>query len=289
MRSVMAGLWGMLALIALQSASSAQESCAPDALGVSRIAEIDAKGAPWFGTPRGDPDFLAPGEVVLTFDDGPMAKYTRPILAALAAQCTKATFFMLGEMAAEYPEVVKDIAEQGHTIGTHTWSHANLRRLGVERATVEIESAFTTVEKAATQPIAPFFRFPYLSESDAVATYLKDRNVAIFAVDVDSFDWRTHDAKSVIRRVMSGLQQRGKGIILFHDIHPSTVGALPELLAQLKAKGFKIVHLRPREPVKTLAFEPPAKSATQHARRRGHAARRHAYQGTFPGIPAVSW
>src|SRR5262249_16326396 len=157
-----------------------------------------------------DPDFLAPGEVVLTFDDGPMAKYTRPILAALAAQCTKATFFLLGEMAAEYPDVVREIAGQGHSIGTHTWSHATLKRVRKERAEVEIEATFAAVEKAATQPIAPFFRFPYLSESNAIISYLKDRNVAMFAIDVDSFDWRTRDPKRVIRTVMAGLEKRGK-------------------------------------------------------------------------------
>ena len=269
MRTVTAIVLGAWVLVALASASRAQQSCTSDALGVSRTLEIDATGGPWFGTPHGDPDLLGPGEVVLTFDDGPMAKYTRPILAALAAQCTKATFFMLGEMAAEYPDVVREIAEQGHSIGTHTWSHANLRRLTKERAEVEIEATFAAVEKAAAQPIAPFFRFPYLSESDAVISHLKDRNVAMFAIDVDSFDWRTRDPKRVIRTVMAGLEKRGKGIILFHDIHASTMGALPQLLALLKAKGFKVVHLRPHDAVKTLSgFEPPSKAATHHARHR---------------------
>ena len=153
--------------IRADAAAAAENACPPNTLGVSRTVEIDTTGGPWFGSPRGDKDFLAPGEVVLTFDDGPTPRYSRTILAALAAQCTKATFFMLGEMAAEYPALVKEIATLGHTIGTHTWSHPNLKRLSDEQARAQIESAFTVIEKAAEQPIAPFFRYPYLSETNS--------------------------------------------------------------------------------------------------------------------------
>ena len=120
-------LFAAFGLFALTHRVGAETACPPGALGVSRIIEIDTTGGPWFGTPRGDPTFLAPGEVVLTFDDGPTPKYTRPILSALAAHCTKATFFMLGEMAAEYPDLVKEVAAQGHTIGGHTWGLSPLQ------------------------------------------------------------------------------------------------------------------------------------------------------------------
>ena len=235
-----------------------------------RTVEIDTTGGPWFGTPRGDPAFLASGEVVLTFDDGPTPKYTRPILAALAVQCTKAIFFMLGEMAAEYPDLVKEIAALGHTVGAHTWSHPNLKRLSDEQARTQIESAFKVIEKAAGQPIAPFFRYPFLSESEPAIAYLKSRDVAQFAIDIDFFDWRTRNPQSVIARVMAGLERRGRGIILLHDIHASTVGALPQLLSMLKEKGYRIVHLRPKDPIHTLAeYQPPAKAATHEVRPRG--------------------
>src|SRR5262249_62175365 len=121
-------VWGLGAVLAIGPARGADTTCAPGTLGVARVAEIDTKAGPWFGTPQGDPEFLRPGEVVLTFDDGPLPKYTQPILAALAAECTKATFFVLGEMAAEFPEMVQETAAAGHTIGTHTWSHPNLKR-----------------------------------------------------------------------------------------------------------------------------------------------------------------
>ncbi len=264
MRITLAGLCAACALLAGMPRPSAEQVCAGDTLGVSRVAEIDTTGGPWFGTPQGDPSFLATGEVVLTFDDGPVPKYTRPILAALAAQCVKATFFVVGEMVAEYPDVVKEIAEQGHTIGTHTWTHANLKRLSDEKAQAQIEATFTAAEKAAGQPIAPFFRYPFLSDSESVVAYLKSRNVAQFAIDIDSFDWRTGDPKSVIRRVMAGLERRGRGIVLFHDIHASTMRALPELLSLLKAKGFKIVHMRARTAIQTLAGAQPPVKETKH-------------------------
>jgi peptidoglycan-N-acetylglucosamine deacetylase len=264
MRLVVAWLCAVGMAFAILPLAAAEEVCSPGSLGVSRIAEIDATGGPWFGEPHGDRDFLAAGEVVLTFDDGPAPIYTRPILAALAAQCTKATFFALGEMAAEHAEVAKEIVAQGHTIGAHTWSHANLGRLSEDRAKVEIEAGFDLVEKAVGQPIAPFFRFPYLNDTPATVEYLRSRNVALFAIDIDSLDWRTHDPRSVIRRVMGGLERRGKGIILFHDIHRSTALALPELLSLLKSKGYRIVHLRPKATLQTLAQYLPSSSEPAH-------------------------
>jgi peptidoglycan/xylan/chitin deacetylase (PgdA/CDA1 family) len=238
-------------------------------IGVARTIDIDTRGGPWFGAPHGNPDLLAPGEVVLTFDDGPLPDTTRPILWALAAECAKATFFVVGEMAATRPELVREMAIQGHTIGTHTWSHANLRALPADAAKAQIEAAFTQVEKAAGQPIAPFFRYPYLSSSHSAVGYLRSRDIAQFSVDIDSLDWRIHNAQSVVRQVMVKLETHGRGIILLHDIHPSTALAIPVLLARLKEKGFKIVHLRPAAPVQTLAVARlPPRSASAAARRR---------------------
>src|SRR5262245_55797833 len=181
MRNILICRCFTLAVVVPTRRAGAETTCAPGTLGVSRVAEIDTTGGPWFGTPHGDPDFLARGEVVLTFDDGPTPKYTPSILAALSAQCTKATFFLLGEMAAEHVAMTKEIAARGHTIGTHTWSHPNLKRLSEEQARSQIESGFSIIEKAAGQPIAPFFRYPFLSESEFTIAYLKSRNVAQFA------------------------------------------------------------------------------------------------------------
>jgi peptidoglycan/xylan/chitin deacetylase (PgdA/CDA1 family) len=267
-------MWGTVAgaiavlAVFVSSAAAAQVECAkPDALGVSRTVEVDTTNGPWFGEPHGNPDFLKRGEVVLTFDDGPAPASTRPILQALAAQCTKATFFMVGEMVAAHPETVREVAAAGHTIGTHTWSHANLRRMSPDAFKAQIESTFTAAERAAGVAIAPFFRYPYLDYSAATVAYLRSRNIAQFAIDIDSLDWRDHNAQSVIRRIMARLASRGRGIILMHDIHPTTAAAVPELLARLKAGGYSVVHLVPKAPATTIAAYQPPSRQIRRARR----------------------
>lgn len=233
----------------------AVDACASDPkfLGVSRIVEIDTAGGPEFGAGHTANDFLQDHEVVLTFDDGPLRPYTRPVLKALADECTKATFFMVGRMAAADPAMVKEVAAQGHTIGTHTWSHKNLKPLGLVRGRQELEMGVSAVAKAKETPVAPFFRFPYLSESRSMISYAKTRNIAVFSIDIDSKDYTTRNPADVHRRVMNGLAQNKKGIILFHDIQRSTAGALKGLLAELRQKGFKVVHVVPKGSLDTIA------------------------------------
>jgi peptidoglycan/xylan/chitin deacetylase (PgdA/CDA1 family) len=247
-------LCAVCAVLATPAAAQDEEkACAtPNALGVARAVEIDTRGGPWLGGQNGDPDLLQPGEVVLTFDDGPIPLTTRKILTALAAECTKATFLMVGRMAAAYPEMVRAVVEAGHTVGTHTWSHPNLALIGAGRVKGQIEMAITTVEKAAGAPIAPFFRYPYLSSTGATVAYLKARNIAQLAIDVDSFDYLTRTPHRVVSGTMARLKSKGRGIILLHDIHLSTARAVPELLARLKAEGYRVVHLRPKAPVESL-------------------------------------
>ena len=240
--------------------AAGEQACPAGALGVSRTIEVNTTGGPWFGAPHGDPNFLQPKEVVLTFDDGPSPANTREILAALAKECTKATFFVVGEMIAVHPEVVKEVAEQGHTIGVHSWSHPNLAQLSLDDVKHEVEATFDAAQKASPAPIAPFFRYPYLSSSQTTVDYMKSRNIGQFAVDIDSQDWRVRSTKPVVARVMAGLKARGRGIILMHDIHKWTADAVPQVLAQLKAGGYKVVQLKPKAPVELIAdVSPPVK------------------------------
>ena len=234
-------------------AGTAAWACGPQALGVSRTLEIDTRAGPRFGFQYQDPNLLADGEVVLTFDDGPLRAYTRPILEALAGHCTKATFFVVGRMAVADPEMVQEYARQGHTVGTHTWSHANLQALSPARARAEIELGFSAVQAAMGRPIAPFFRFPYLRDSKWATDYLPSRQLAAFSIDVDSKDYRTRDPSAVHRKVMADLQRLRRGIILFHDIHYSTARALPGLLAELKTRGYRVVHVSPKLEAATVA------------------------------------
>src|SRR5262249_33101275 len=209
--------------VAGTQAAGAPEICTPgsNALGVSRTIEIDTSSGPRFGAPyKAREDFLADGEVVLTFDDGPLRAYSRPVLEALQAHCTKATFFLVGRTAVSDPEMVREYARLGDTVGIHTWSHQNLHRLTPLRARTEIELGFSAVQQALGKPVAPFFRFPYLADTQSMTLHLHERHVAIFSIDVDSKDYRTRNPETVHRKVMSDLARAKKGIILFHDIQP---------------------------------------------------------------------
>ncbi len=248
----------LAAWIASASASAAVDCPEPDkALGVSRVLEIDTSGGPMFGSAtkrEKEPDFLAEGEVVLTFDDGPVPWVTKPILDTLVQFCTKATFFSVGDMALSYPDMTKEVLARGHTVGTHTWSHPNnLRRLDLDKAKDEIERGFAAVALAAGTDIAPFFRFPGLNDSDELLSYLQSRSIASFTVDVISNDSYIGSAKGIADRTLKQTIARKGGILLFHDLKRPTAKALPAILAGLKAHGFKVVHLRAKNPVVPIA------------------------------------
>jgi peptidoglycan/xylan/chitin deacetylase (PgdA/CDA1 family) len=228
----------------------------PNALGVSRVVEIDTAGGPGFGFEHfKELDFLRDHEVVLTFDDGPWTT-TPAVLKALADQCVRATFFPIGKHATYYPEILRQVAAAGHTVGTHTWSHADLAALtkkSEQEAKDEIEKGLSAVHWALQGvPHAPFFRFPDLRHPPEMVTYLGTRNIAIFSTDMDSFDFKIHKPEGVVSSVMSKLAKRGKGIVLMHDFQKATSAAMPALLAQLKAGGYRIVHMVPKDDAVTL-------------------------------------
>jgi peptidoglycan/xylan/chitin deacetylase (PgdA/CDA1 family) len=226
----------------------------PNALGVSRTVEIDTTNGPGFGSLHfKNYDFLQPREVVLTFDDGPWPGNTPAVLSALAAQCTKALFFPIGEHAMWHPEILKQVAAAGHTIGSHTWSHAYLAKLPADQSQQEIEKGISAIRAALGQPEAPFFRFPGLSFTPERMSYLGTRNVSAFSADFDSQDFKIHKPELVIASVMTKLQKSGKGIILMHDFQHGTALALPQILAQLKAGGYRVVQVKAKTPVTTLA------------------------------------
>jgi peptidoglycan/xylan/chitin deacetylase (PgdA/CDA1 family) len=226
----------------------------PDALGVSRTVEIDTTGGPGFGFEHfKQHDFLQPGEVVLTFDDGPWPHNTPAVLAALAANCTKAVFFPIGEHSMWAPEILRQVAAAGHSIGSHTWSHKDLAKLSQQDAKDEIEKGISAVHWALGAPAAPFFRFPALSHAPEMVTYLGERNIGIFSADMDSLDFKIRKPEQVIASVMAKLKKNGKGIVLMHDFQRATAEAAPELLRQLKAGGYKVVFMKAKAPLSTIA------------------------------------
>src|SRR5712692_2066629 len=195
----------------------------PNALGISRVVEIDTTGGPGFGSEQFKAhDFLDAGEIVLTFDDGPWPANTPAVLAALAAPCVKATFFPIGKHATWEPGILKQVAAAGHSIGTHTWSHADLSKKTKEEAIREIEMGASAVRMAVAGPTAPFFRFPALRHPPEMVKYLGERNIAIFSTDMDSFDFTMRKPEQVIKSVMSKLEKHGKGIVLMHDFQRAT-------------------------------------------------------------------
>jgi peptidoglycan/xylan/chitin deacetylase (PgdA/CDA1 family) len=230
----------------------------PGGMGLTRIVEIDTTGGPGFGFEHFKQyDFLRDKEVVLTFDDGPWPGNTPAVLKALTDECLKATFFEIGEHATWHPEITKQVIAAGMTVGTHTWSHKDLARnpyaKDIEQAKAEIEMGNSAVHLAAGGgKIAPFFRFPALQHPPQLMSYLAERNIGVFSTDIDSRDFKLHKPEDVIKSVMSQLEKHGKGIILMHDFKHHTAEAMPELIRQLKAGGYKVVHMVPKGELKTV-------------------------------------
>src|SRR6266508_2056092 len=237
-------------------------SCSnPNALGVSRVVEIDTTGGPGFGFEHfKSHDFLREGEVVLTFDDGPWPKNTPAVLAALAAHCTKAIFFPIGLHATYEPGILKQVAAAGHAIGSHTWCHQDLSKTKgkcrvhgkVEAVEYdpkdEIEKGISAVRWAVGGPTAPYFRFPALRQPPELIAYLGQRNIAMFSTDFDSFDFKMRKPEQVRQAVLSKLKKHGKGIILMHDFQHATAEAAAGLFNDLKASGYKVVFMKPKAP-----------------------------------------
>ncbi len=232
-----------------------KSACAnPDGLGVSRTVVIDTTGGPGFGFLQYKQfDFLTDKEVVLTFDDGPWPT-TPAVLKALADECTKAVFFPVGKHTTYHPEILKQVAAAGHTVGSHTWSHAHLdsKKLTEAQVREEIEKGFSAVKMAIGTAPAPFFRFPALAHTQPALAYLASRNISMFSVDVDSNDFKSTGPDQVINNVMTKLDKQGKGVILMHDLQKHTAQAFPTLLRRLKAGGYKVVHMRAKEQLETL-------------------------------------
>ena len=227
----------------------------PNALGIGRTVEIDTTGGPGFGFEHfKELDFLRDKEVVLTFDDGPWPVNTPSVLKTLAEECTTGIFFPIGKHATYHPEILRQVMAAGHTIGSHTWSHAALvnKKLTEQQRKDEIEKGFSAVKWALGKAPAPFFRFPALQHPPEMVTYLGERNIAIFSCDLDSFDFKASKADKVIETVMRKVEKLGKGIILMHDFQRHTAEALPGLLKRLKAGGYKVVAMRSKAPVQTL-------------------------------------
>jgi peptidoglycan-N-acetylglucosamine deacetylase len=252
MRIAAALILGLFLGIASAEHTVRAEDCPnnPDAIGTSRTLVIDPAYYPKVGAMAHAIALpLAEKEVVLTFDDGPAPPFSNQILDILVAQCVKATFFIVGEMAREHPATVRRIFAEGHTIGTHSEDHPlRFGKLSRDLVEWEIDKGIIDVGVALGDhsQVAPFFRVPGLAHSDIIDSELAARHLVSFSSDTVADDWHPRiSSKRIITLAMNRLEARGKEILLLHDIHPATAAALPGLLKDLKQKGFHVVHVVP--------------------------------------------
>jgi peptidoglycan/xylan/chitin deacetylase (PgdA/CDA1 family) len=233
--------------VGVGSAAAADCPANPGALGTSRTIAVDPSEHPRLGSFQYRESLpLNDHEVVITFDDGPLPPYSSRILDILASECVKATFFMVGRMARSYPQLVKRAYSEGHTLANHSQNHPfTFHKMTVEQASREIEDGLTSIRTALGDPngVSDFFRIPGLLRQEAVEDYLISRGYMAWSVDFMADDWTRISADEVVRRALNRLEARGKGILLLHDIKPATALALPTLLHELKARGFKVVHV----------------------------------------------
>ncbi|MBN9220677.1 MAG: polysaccharide deacetylase family protein [Mesorhizobium sp.] len=185
-------------------------------------------------------------ELVLTFDDGPLPGCTERILAILEDIGVKATFLMVGAPARANPATVRMVAQKGHTIGSHTENHADLRVAEPALARAEIDAGRDSVAaplQSSHYRATPLFRFPYLADTPLLRDELAGRGIVVLDVDINIGDDSDLSPQELHRQALRRIVRRGSGIVLMHDIHARTAAMLPNLLADLKRKGFTIVHL----------------------------------------------
>jgi peptidoglycan/xylan/chitin deacetylase (PgdA/CDA1 family) len=231
--------------LALASQAHAEECPGnPAAIGTSRIISIDPAALRQVGTAQYAQTLpLRDHEIVLSFDDGPSPATTAKVLDALAAECVRANFFIVGEHAKERPDLVRRVHQEGHTIGTHSQTHADLARLSFAGAMREIDDGIQSVQAALgpNMVVAPFFRAPYLQITTDLEQFLFKRDVMLWSIDIDPQDWRPQSPEDVVEHTLTLLEKRS-GIVLLHDVQPHTAAAIPILLRKLRTRGYSIVQ-----------------------------------------------
>jgi peptidoglycan-N-acetylglucosamine deacetylase len=227
-----------------------------EALGTARVVEV-APGKAYGSMQRFARLDLAPGELVFTFDDGPLPPVTQRVLAVLDKHCVRATFFSVGKMASAYPDVIRLVQSRGHVVGNHTWNHAILSRQGHDTATDYIEKGKVAIDRVlsatphswlpgAKAGIAPFFRFPGLGHNRKLIGHVTANGMSIFSCDICIDDWKSYTDETLLKLALKEIEAHGRGIVLLHDIQRRTARILPALFEALAKKGYRAVHMVPQ-------------------------------------------
>lgn len=183
-----------------------------------------------------------PGKFLsITFDDGPHATLTPKLLDMLRERGIKATFFLVGKNVAEYPAIVRRMVDEGHEVANHSWSHPSLTKLGTEGLRAQIEKTNAAIE-AACGVKPTLIRPPYGATSARLNKFYADTyGMTVAMWSVDPLDWKYRNASRVTEKILAGAAPGA--IILVHDIHPSTVAAMPATLDGLRARGYEFVTM----------------------------------------------
>ncbi|MEO6279883.1 polysaccharide deacetylase family protein [Roseateles sp.] len=235
---------GLLLSMVLAAASATQPACGPDVLGTSRTLTLKREGAAWGKAQHAALPTLAPGEVVLTFDDGPRPESTPVILKALADQCVQASFFMNGEPLKQHAALARQVRDAGHTVGMHGYRHEHFSPLQPTAQIADLDAIVATYRAAlGVEPAA--YRFPFLEETPTLMKALAERSITVMSVDAGAEDWLPDQTPQMLAdKLLGELAKSGGGVVLLHDVQDQTARAMPFLLEALKAKGYQVVHLR---------------------------------------------
>lgn len=225
------------------------QTCAPEALGTSRILRLNREFV-GYGREQYGQLPLQKGEIVLTFDDGPLPETLDRVLKTLAEECVKATFYMTGANLSKHPELGQRIVQAGHTAGLHSFAHPHLGSMPVTEQISDLEAGLKTFTEVFGHEPATY-RFPFLAETPTILAMLKERKITIASMDLGIQDYWPNDMQpsALVARLVEQLDRTSGGILLMHDANGPTADALPDLLRTIKEKGYRVVHLHWEEPI----------------------------------------
>ena len=226
------------------AAAIAQPACSADALGTSRTLTLKREAAAWGTAQHAALPTLAPGEIVLTFDDGPRPESTPLVLKALADQCVQASFYMNGEPLQQHAALARQVRDAGHSVGMHGFRHEHFAQLSPAAQLADLD-AMDAAYRTALGAEPPAYRFPFLEETPTLLTALGERAITVMSIDAGADDWLPGQTPQMLAdKLLGQLAKSGGGIVLLHDVQDQTARALPFLLQALQARGYRIVHLR---------------------------------------------